>query len=108
LPFSSHSTPTTEFSTLSLHDALPIYRARSGVTRTNIRSVARQIQRSALNVDGAAVVERGGDRRNRGATALGEDAKIVHYRRDARSEEHTSELQSRRDVVCRLLREKKE
>src|SRR5690349_23066246 len=30
---------------------------------------------------------------------------VVH--RDARSEEHTSELQSRRDLVCRLLLEKK-
>src|SRR5690349_23967746 len=28
-------------------------------------------------------------------------------RRPARSEEHTSELQSRRDLVCRLLLEKK-
>src|SRR5215469_3260774 len=28
-------------------------------------------------------------------------------RRDRRSEEHTSELQSRRDLVCRLLLEKK-
>src|SRR5438874_2812207 len=28
-------------------------------------------------------------------------------RRDDRSEEHTSELQSRRDLVCRLLLEKK-
>src|SRR5438874_8272647 len=34
----------------------------------------------------------------------------VHVRgkdREARSEEHTSELQSRRDLVCRLLLEKK-
>src|SRR5438105_11511548 len=30
-----------------------------------------------------------------------------HERRDGRSEEHTSELQSRVDVVCRLLLEKK-
>src|SRR5438874_7003759 len=29
------------------------------------------------------------------------------HRQDARSEEHTSELQSRRDLVCRLLLEKK-
>src|SRR5690349_22578201 len=29
------------------------------------------------------------------------------YRRISRSEEHTSELQSRRDLVCRLLLEKK-
>src|SRR5690349_22672430 len=31
----------------------------------------------------------------------------VPTRRRARSEEHTSELQSRRDLVCRLLLEKK-
>src|SRR5204863_3830290 len=31
----------------------------------------------------------------------------VRSRRRARSEEHTSELQSRRDLVCRLLLEKK-
>src|SRR5438874_3968991 len=35
--------------------------------------------------------------------AAGADARVVH----ARSEEHTSELQSRRDLVCRLLLEKK-
>src|SRR5690349_22835148 len=29
------------------------------------------------------------------------------WTRDSRSEEHTSELQSRRDLVCRLLLEKK-
>src|SRR2546428_9434632 len=32
---------------------------------------------------------------------------LVHDRRDGRSEEHTSELQSRSDIVCRLLLEKK-
>src|SRR5690349_24237917 len=32
---------------------------------------------------------------------------IASVRVDARSEEHTSELQSRRDLVCRLLLEKK-
>src|SRR2546428_1967677 len=30
-----------------------------------------------------------------------------HYARTGRSEEHTSELQSRSDLVCRLLLEKK-
>ena len=34
-----------------------------------------------------------------------EDARLVH--RNHRSEEHTSELQSRFDLVCRLLLEKK-
>src|SRR6266496_700696 len=33
--------------------------------------------------------------------------KARHPRRSRRSEEHTSELQSRRDLVCRLLLEKK-
>src|SRR5438874_7214433 len=32
---------------------------------------------------------------------------VVARRRAGRSEEHTSELQSRRDLVCRLLLEKK-
>src|SRR5690349_13657780 len=31
----------------------------------------------------------------------------LYLQRDLRSEEHTSELQSRRDLVCRLLLEKK-
>src|SRR5690349_22847961 len=39
-----------------------------------------------------------------GCDRLGE---IDRARRDDRSEEHTSELQSRRDLVCRLLLEKK-
>src|SRR5690349_23062505 len=48
------------------------------------------------------------------ATALGSlikvgtpSVKTQLRKRDARSEEHTSELQSRRDLVCRLLLEKK-
>src|SRR3989442_6872361 len=54
---------------------------------------------------------RGGDRRRRqaaprGAAALGDDAGVV-ARPEARSEEHTSELQSRPHLVCRLLLEKK-
>src|SRR5690349_22229112 len=32
---------------------------------------------------------------------------VQYERSDIRSEEHTSELQSRRDLVCRLLLEKK-
>src|SRR5438874_8635941 len=39
------------------------------------------------------------------------DGKLSHVQsqriREVRSEEHTSELQSRRDLVCRLLLEKK-
>src|SRR5260370_28822521 len=32
---------------------------------------------------------------------------LAHHRQDARSEEHTSELQSHLNLVCRLLLEKK-
>src|SRR5438874_7890108 len=34
-------------------------------------------------------------------------SQALHWHPDSRSEEHTSELQSRRDLVCRLLLEKK-
>src|SRR5690349_23997324 len=43
-------------------------------------------------------------RRRRGLRVTGVD---MNGRRAGRSEEHTSELQSRRDLVCRLLLEKK-
>src|SRR2546428_13907088 len=36
-----------------------------------------------------------------------ERSHIVHWNSNGRSEEHTSELQSRSDLVCRLLLEKK-
>src|SRR5438874_11576822 len=72
---------TTEIYTLSLHDALPIC----------VAPVAAAFSRS-LQPD---PVWRGL------AAHLG--ARSVHQR----SEEHTSELQSRRDLVCRLLLEKK-
>src|SRR5690349_23447421 len=56
-------------------------------------------------------VRRGGARQRPARSA---DMEAVHVggeaavrRRELRSEEHTSELQSRRDLVCRLLLEKK-
>src|SRR5207302_9336230 len=44
-----------------------------------------------------------------GVARLGEAERPEHYaaRRPGRSEEHTSELQSRENLVCRLLLEKK-
>src|SRR5438874_9764553 len=41
------------------------------------------------------------------AAALDDAFASIWRRAGARSEEHTSELQSRRDLVCRLLLEKK-
>src|SRR5256885_10602236 len=75
--FFFNDTATTEIYTLSLHDALPIL----GVE--DVRLVAGLEHRG----------ERGGD--------------LARVLEDARSEEHTSELQSPCNLVCRLLLEKK-
>src|SRR5438270_7872220 len=56
------------------------------------------------------VVRERDDTRRAVATELGEPLDAIHARRDAphlRSEEHTSELQSQSNLVCRLLLEKK-
>src|SRR5207249_5919793 len=57
-----------------------------------------------------ALIHRAGDPRGQGVGEGG--LSLLHHDRraldlDARSEEHTSELQSRFDLVCRLLLEKK-
>src|SRR5436190_9140023 len=80
--FFFNDTATTEIYTLSLHDALPIwcrlsYRSRGYVSFSSHRLLHDH--------DG-----------RRGVDAL-----------LTRSEEHTSELQSHSDLVCRLLLEKK-
>src|SRR3712207_8615269 len=84
--FFFNDTATTEIYTLSLHDALPIY------DRRDPEPVAEP-QR------GARTGSTGAQRRE---AVLGGDQ--GHPRR---SEEHTSELQSRQYLVCRLLLEKK-
>src|SRR5438874_10004043 len=78
--FFFNDTATTEIYTLSLHDALPIF-GRGKLTPRSIRRIRDHI---------AAGISKASQRSQR-----------------QRSEEHTSELQSRRDLVCRLLLEKK-
>src|SRR5690349_24751726 len=82
---------TAEIYTLSLHDALPIYPDRP---------VRRPLRRRALEVGaiGEAPVR---------VCLLRDVGELRDLRVATRSEEHTSELQSRRDLVCRLLLEKK-
>src|SRR5699024_12407372 len=100
-PPSCTSPPTTELYTLSLHDALPIC--------AKIVSKARQCDYTGLyfcencHLNDTAIIP----------------ARVIHnwdFRPQpvsraalqiiSRSEEHTSELQSRFDLVCRLLLEK--
>src|SRR5256885_10558943 len=79
--FFFNDTATTEIYTLSLHDALPIWRARA---------LRRRADLGVHDPPGALA------RRDRGARG-----------QHVRSEEHTSELQSPCNLVCRLLLEKK-
>src|SRR3712207_9284621 len=88
--FFFNDTATTEIYTLSLHDALPICggRARARVRPSVLEWGGGTLRPRSL----AAALFRGGARPRR---------------RACRSEEHTSELQSRQYLVCRLLLEKK-
>src|SRR5438874_11817846 len=79
--FFFNHTATTEIYTLSLHDALPI------LDHLGVALHERVAQMEHLAVE----------RERLDGPARGVE----------RSEEHTSELQSRRDLVCRLLLEKK-
>src|SRR5688572_31588092 len=91
-PFFFNATATTEIYTLSLHDALPIL-----VVNTH------EDRQRALRISG-------GDRvlqfHGRGFRCGGWQIGFL-VRSRLRSEEHTSELQSQSNLVCRLLLEKK-
>src|SRR5258707_4400699 len=80
--FFFNDTATTEIYTLSLHDALPIC-SRSRKSRRELIMVANRCTSACF------------------ATSVQSNQLI------SRSEEHTSELQSRQYLVCRLLLEKK-
>src|SRR2546430_8243600 len=77
--FFFNDTATTEIYTLSLHDALPICRPGDHHQPVFPQSQHRPVQ----------------------------GARSGHPSGQGRSEEHTSELQSQSNLVCRLLLEKK-
>src|SRR3712207_8927360 len=91
--FFFNDTATTEIYTLSLHDALPISGERG--------SGAPHLQPPP----GSGALGRGPGARPR--ASLLRPVRLRGGRRYHRSEEHTSELQSRQYLVCRLLLEKK-
>src|SRR5260370_26763806 len=85
--FFFNDTATTEIYTLSLHDALPISTPPRWLVPR--RQIPRHTQKlSPRNSNGSRLFRRRGRKRRR-------------------SEEHTSELQSHLNLVCRLLLEKK-
>src|SRR2546430_4780931 len=94
--FFFNDTATTEIYTLSLHDALPIWCGRCGPTPTPDGSWGCASTRS--RAPGAWTTSSTSWR----APATASTAWCC-----PRSEEHTSELQSQSNLVCRLLLEKK-
>src|SRR5439155_23671151 len=89
---------STEIYTLSLHDALPIF-------RQSWRQTADA--RDALGDRQEVRPPRRPERQGQPAHAAAQFRNAPPGRRCRRSEEHTSELQSRGHLVCRLLLEKK-
>src|SRR2546427_5798015 len=90
--FFFNDTATTEIYTLSLHDALPISLERV------LDTFPRLAERLA----------NGGDQLSGGEQQmLSIGRALMTHPRLLRSEEHTSELQSQSNLVCRLLLEKK-
>src|SRR2546426_2586810 len=89
--FFFNDTATTEIYTLSLHDALPIYQVAFGRRVDRSTSLTWPPPPAEVALDRIPEV-----RAERVGPPGGE-----------RSEEHTSELQSPCNLVCRLLLEKK-
>src|SRR5256886_4850265 len=133
--FFFNDTATTEIYTLSLHDALPIYvcgarpagrRVRASGARARIGAGAAAPDPGAargLRAEAHGRIGVRGDCRGHGRDGgLAQDADASRVRPAAgadegasmmasyhplvRSEEHTSELQSQSNLVCRLLLEK--
>src|SRR5206468_11289438 len=99
--------PPAQLPTLSLHDALPIWPDR-GHVGDGAHCFPREPDEPLAGCGGSTLPLAPRDRVlalevERGREAGEFDAHDVPVRVPARSEEHTSELQSRSDLVCRLL-----
>src|SRR2546428_8135793 len=92
--FFFNDTATTEIYTLSLHDALPICKIRD-----DRNHALRDVTTTWYKTWFPRVREANGRHVARAPQDFVDS--------QPRSEEHTSELQSRSDLVCRLLLEKK-
>src|SRR5207248_8270350 len=102
--FSSTDPRPTQTYTLSLHDALPISRLQD---RRRRHRQSPFHDRSADEVFRAHREEGAGDARSRPHHVQQKHGAVRDALAVSRSEEHTSELQSPYDLVCRLLLEKK-
>src|SRR3712207_8509962 len=95
--FFFNDTATTEIYTLSLHDALPIFMPRATAMMGVPTFYVRLLQHPGLARDATSGMR---------LFVSGSAPLLAETHREWRSEEHTSELQSRQYLVCRLLLEK--
>src|SRR5690606_41594915 len=96
--------PHPQLYPLSLHDALPISQGRSAVTASGGEHFAADARGRLL---AELVLVAGGARPEIAILESGNDVPWAGHTARYRSEEHTSELQSREKLVCRLRLEKK-
>src|SRR3712207_7964062 len=95
--FFFNDTATTEIYTLSLHDALPIS-VTAPVDTASTSQTAGPHATTAVTVQPGSTAQ---------PASPAQPARPGTTAPSSRSEEHTSELQSRQYLVCRLLLEKK-
>src|SRR5690606_41626766 len=102
------STVSSVLYNLSLHDALPIF---PDSVKDNLPTHASEIYKEAFNSAWDEYKDpsdrRGDDSREETAHQVAWGAVKKSYEKNDRSEEPTSELQSRANLVSRLLLEKK-
>src|SRR5260221_9795696 len=101
--FFFNDTATTEIYTLSLHDALPIFTGTDNVGNATTLTTTVKVDTTAPSAPSAA----GFRFASLSNAYFPGSGSIVKRSRSLRSEEHTSQLQSHSDLVCRLLLEKK-
>src|SRR5204862_7998076 len=99
---------TSSTSTLSLHDALPIFEPAPNRYALQAAHDALADLSGALNTTASSFLKIARDFMLLGSGPRAGFAELqlpANEPGSSRSEEHTSELQSRRDLVCRLLLE---
>src|SRR5690606_41672310 len=97
---------TTEICTLSLHDALPIFRLTAALLASLVFPLWPPAPPPDPGVGGGNVLL-GNNGESVTASGSKTTSGTARVPGKSRSEEHTSELQSRENLVCRLLLEKK-
>src|SRR5205085_10535247 len=100
-----NDTPNTAIHTLSLHDALPISQNFTySAMRKQVEDSLKHLQLDQLFLEQLHCIP---TEEMRSGKVFDHLRKLKDEKLIQRSEEHTSELQSQSNLVCRLLLEKK-